>query len=86
MNVLGVIQHEILRQVADHQAAPPVNLADVRVLEPGQNFQKGRLAATVPSHQPDAVALLDAERGLVEDIAVAVANDDVSGGDKVGHI
>jgi hypothetical protein len=54
-------------------------------LQPGQDAEKRRLAAAIASHQPDAIALLDAERGVFEDGALAVANYDVGGGEDGWH-
>ena len=44
----AAIQLELLRQVADAQAAPPCHVAGVRALVAGENAQQAGLAATVP--------------------------------------
>ena len=66
MNVFRRIEHEILRQIAGDQFALPGNLAAVRRLQAGEDFQERRLAAAVAPDQSDAVALLNAERRIVK--------------------
>ena len=59
VNVLRRIEHEILRQIADDQFAPPGDVAAVRRLQPGEDAEERRLAAAVAPDQPDAVALVN---------------------------
>ncbi len=84
-HILRRIEHEILRQVADDQFAPPGDIAAVGRLQPGEDAKERRLAAAVAPDQPDAVALVDGERRGVEHRAVAVAHGDFSGGEDGGH-
>ena len=52
----AAIQLELLRQVADAQAAPPRHFAGVGALMAGQDAQQAGLAAAVPAQQPDLLA------------------------------
>src|ERR1017187_4809346 len=85
LNVLRCIEHEILRQITRDQTALPRNFAAVRRLQAGENFQEGRLAAAVAPDEANAVALLDAERDVVENGALVVAHGDFGGGNDGGH-
>ena len=80
------VQHEILRQIADHEIASPRDVANVGMLHGREKFQERCLAAAVASDQPDAVALLNRERGGIKHGAIAVADGDVCGGDDGGHV
>ena len=82
---LGGVQHEVLRQVAHDEFAPPRDVAGVRRLQLGQDAQERRLAAAVAPDQADAVAFDQAKRGGVEHGAVAVADGDFSGGEDGRH-
>jgi hypothetical protein len=80
------IEHEILRQITHDEIALPCHFAAVGRLQTGENAQKSRLARAVATDETEAFAFLDAERGGVEDGAVAVANGDFRGGNDGGHL
>ena len=61
-HVLRRIEHEILRQVADDEFAPPGDVAAVGRLQPGEDAEERRLAAAIAPDQPDAVALVNGQR------------------------
>ena len=79
------VQREILRQIAHHQIAPGGDGATVGRQQAGEDSQEGRLAAAVASDQPDAVALLNPQRGAIQDGPLIVADDQISGGKDGGH-
>jgi hypothetical protein len=58
VDILRRIQHEILRQIADDQVAPPGHSPLSGACKAGENFQERRLAAAVAPDQTDAVAFL----------------------------
>jgi hypothetical protein len=66
-----------LRQITDHQIATPADFAAVRRKVAGENLQEGGLAASIPADEADAFSLLDAERRLIENSTIAVANDEI---------
>ena len=85
MNIFGLVEHEILGQVAHRQIALAGHFAAVCVLQAGENLQKRRLAAAVAADEADAVALLNAERDGVKNSALVVAHGDFGGGEEGGH-
>ncbi len=70
----GVVELEILRQVAGDEFAAAHDVARVGFGDAGGDAQERRFARAVASDQPDAVALVDGEGGFVEDRVHAVAD------------
>ena len=54
-------------------------------MQSGEDAEERRLATAIAAHQPDAVALVNGERGGVEDDARVVAHGDFGGGEDGGH-
>ena len=75
----GVVELEILRQVAGDEFAAADDLPGIRLGDPGGDAQEGRFAGAVASDEADAVALVDGEGGVVEDRLHAVARGEVVG-------
>ena len=82
---LVVVQLEILRQVARDEFAASDDLARVGRDDPGGDAQERALARAVAADQADAVALVDGERGLVEDRLHAVARFEVGDAEDGGR-
>ena len=61
----------VLRQVADGQRRRFEDGAAVRLVEPGHHPQQRGLAGAVGSAQPDALAIRDLPRDVIEQDAVA---------------
>ncbi len=75
----GVVELEVLRQVAGDEFAAADDLPGVRLGDPGDDAQEGGFARAVASDEADAVALVDGEGGVVEDGLHAVAGGEVVG-------
>ena len=69
---VGVVELVALLEEADEQSALLGDPAAVRLLEPGEHAQQGRLAVAVATDDADPLALGDAERDVVEEHPDAV--------------
>ena len=86
INIFRRIEHEILRQIAHDQIALPRNFAAVGRLQSGKHPQERRLARAVAPDEAEMVAVLNAERDVVEHGACAVTHGDFGGRNDGGHI
>src|SRR5262245_42343368 len=75
-HIEGRVEGEILRKVADDKIATSRDHAAVRILETGEEFQKRGLAAPIAPDQPNALALVNCQRGGIEYRPVVVTNRD----------
>ena len=80
-----VVELEVLRQVAGDEFAAADDLPRVGRDLPGGDAQEGALARAVAADEADAVALVDGERGLVEDRLHAVARFEVGDAEDGGR-
>jgi hypothetical protein len=68
----------LLREVADlERRRPPCHRPGIRLLEPAQDPEQGRLSDPVRADYADSRARLDAQRDVDEDGLAAVALADV---------
>jgi len=78
-DVLGGIEREFLREVADDQVAARGHFARVRRALAGEHFEEGGLARAVAPDKADAIALVQCKRGVVKDDSVIEGNNQLVG-------
>src|SRR5947209_1292063 len=64
---MRVLEHRLLRQIDDLDALRPPHAAAIRLIQAGDDTQKGRLAGAIDSDQTGVIAALEAKGDILED-------------------
>ena len=70
-HVFGLVEHRLLRQIADADAVGRPGFAHELGLLPGHDAQQGRLAGAVDAHHADLGAGQEGERHVLQDLFAA---------------
>ena len=78
---LRVVEIEDLRQVAGDEVAPPREFPAIRLQRTRGDAEERGFPTAIATHEPDALALANGERGAVEHGRRAVAHHEFAGAD-----